>query len=429
MDAELLAVLYDAVELDPTNIQTKTTLLETLAAQGHGEAAMSVAKEILQQDPLNQFARERVRTGGDASGSNSTPKAKGKSANLSPHSFSSPKVPSSSRERKQLENEFEWRLKEVYNLASSLMKHHVEALSSIDHRTANQVRDACNISARRMNNVGGSRPRAVRAVAKAIVAESSDAKAMDMIVEDLEAAHEWIQMAKETSGSPEEVDPRERLVKRRHALEAALPPKMEKTVAEAFVHVEHEVLRKTYVNDETMLGDTIPEIERSNFLATEDGYAWSMDELVPAITANGGVMRNPLSKDLFSPEDVARIVGHPLGAKLRPMQLEQKNLKKGVRTQTIQNLASLSKSLLADMTDDATESRKAVDEFLVYVAALPEYEQKVLDDLKVPGVDTHTGQSFDYTIGESVRDAKGNKTCFHKVGDFLGQASTWLGKA
>jgi hypothetical protein len=60
------------------------------------------------------------------------------------------------------------------------------------------------------------------------------------------------------------------------------------------------------------------------------------------------------------------------------------------------------------------------------VLAVPENEQKVLDGLRCPAKDSHTGQSYDFTIGEAVRDAKGNRVCFHKTGDFIKQAAVHL---
>lgn len=57
---------------------------------------------------------------------------------------------------------------------------------------------------------------------------------------------------------------------------------------------------------------------------------------------------------------------------------------------------------------------------------VPEFEQKAIDGLKCPARDSHTGQAYDFSIGESVRDAKGNRVCFHKTGDFIGQAAMYL---
>ena len=66
------------------------------------------------------------------------------------------------------------------------------------------------------------------------------------------------------------------------------------------------------------------------------------------------------------------------------------------------------------------------DEFFPYLATLPKAEQDALDRLRVPAKDSHTGQAFDCTIGDAVRDAKANKICIHKSGDLLKQAAVYL---
>ena len=159
---------------------------------------------------------------------------------------------------------------------------------------------------------------------------------------------------------------------------------------------------------------------------TEDGYAWDMEELAQAIAINGGVMRNPLSRQLFTPIDIRAIVQHPLGARLAALQLEQSELSQGVRDKTIDKLDQLAAVLLADMSTDQVASRQAVEDFLAYVATLPDAEVKAIDVLRVPAIDNHSGQAFDTTIGEAVRDAQGNRVCFHKTGDFIRQAAAHL---
>ncbi|KAF2837826.1 hypothetical protein M501DRAFT_1006362 [Patellaria atrata CBS 101060] len=192
------------------------------------------------------------------------------------------------------------------------------------------------------------------------------------------------------------------------------------------MHVEHEILERPYVNDETMLGDQVSDIPRSNFWASEDGYAWDMEELAAALSANGGVMRNPLSRELFSPEDVRSIVQHPLGGHLGALQVQQAELVKGLRQSTIERLSQLSKLLLEDQSLDSIPSRRGIDEFLNYLASLPASEQKAVDMLRVPARDSHTGQAYDWSIGDALRDGQANKVCLHKTGDFIGQAATHL---
>ncbi|RYN78045.1 hypothetical protein AA0117_g4582 [Alternaria alternata] len=101
-------------------------------------------------------------------------------------------------------------------------------------------------------------------------------------------------------------------------------------------------------------------------------------------------------------------------------------MSKGVRTDTIVRMEKLSAVLLEDQSSDNLPSRKAVDEFLLYIATLPDLEQKAIESLKCPAKDSHTGQYYDFTIGEAVRDAKGNLVCFHKTGDFIKQAAAHL---
>jgi hypothetical protein len=111
---------------------------------------------------------------------------------------------------------------------------------------------------------------------------------------------------------------------------------------------------------------------------------------------------------------------------LAALSLEQSKLCKGVRPETVKRLAGLATILLADMSADQMASRHAIDEFLAYVATLPETEQRSMDKLHVPAKDSHSGLPFDSTIGEAVRDAQGNRVCIHKTGDFLGQAARYL---
>ncbi|KAF2459366.1 hypothetical protein BDY21DRAFT_282503 [Lineolata rhizophorae] len=192
------------------------------------------------------------------------------------------------------------------------------------------------------------------------------------------------------------------------------------------MHLEHEELGRKYVNSETMFGDDIKDIPRSNFWVSEDGYAWDMEELAQAIEANSGVMRQPLSKHMFSTADVRAIVQHPIGKRLAALSIEQGQMAKGVRRSTIDQLDGLGKTLMADQSSDQLTSRHAIDEFLAYVATLPVAEQQVLDTLRVPAMDSHTNREYDMSIGEAVQDAKGNRVCLHKTGDFIGQAVKYL---
>jgi hypothetical protein len=153
-----------------------------------------------------------------------------------------------------------------------------------------------------------------------------------------------------------------------------------------------------------------------------------MEELAGAIYSNGGVMRNPLSRQMFTTNDVRAIILHPFGKRLAAMQVEQSKLKQGVRPKTIEQLDKMAAVLLADQSSDQMESRHVMDEFATYLATLPLSEQKSLDELRVPATDSHTGLPFDTSIGEAVRDAQGNRVCFHKTGDLIRQAVLFLRK-
>lgn len=267
-------------------------------------------------------------------------------------------------------------------------------------------------------------PGSARSVARII--QSNPEKATELATVDLEDIMKWV---REPHGKPSGADDdavRDALVKRVRALESSLPDDLKIYSELALMHVEHENLERNYVNDETMLGDMVKDIPRENFYVTEDNYAWDMEELAQAITANGGVMRNPLSKVMFTPKDIRGIVTHQHGKALGALQMEQHEMSKGVRPDTIVRMEELAKILLEDQSADSLPSRHAVDEFTAYCATLPELEQKVLDGLRCPAKDSHTGQSYDFTIGEAVRDAKGNRVCFHKTGDFIKQAATHL---
>ena len=117
---------------------------------------------------------------------------------------------------------------------------------------------------------------------------------------------------------------------------------------------------------------------------------------------------------------------HPLGKDIAAVQVEQSQLRSGVRPETVERLRSMATILLHDDSENSWASHEAVDAFLSYAATLPEAERTAIDKLKVPAVDSHSNQPFDDTIGDAVRDAKGNRICFHKAGDLLRQAAEHL---
>jgi hypothetical protein len=209
-------------------------------------------------------------------------------------------------------------------------------------------------------------PGSARAVARHIPGNPKDAT--EFVIADLEDSMDWIRAPYGKPSGASKDDIRDALVKRKSAIESALPDELKTRCELALIHIEHEHLDRNYVNDETMLGDEVKDIPRSDFYVTEDNYAWSMDELVQAIQANSGVLRNPLSKEMFTPKDIRGILMHPSGQPLAALRVEQREMSKGVRTETIDWMEKLSKVLLEDQSSDTIPSRKAVDEFLVYIA-------------------------------------------------------------
>jgi hypothetical protein len=274
--------------------------------------------------------------------------------------------------------------------------------------------------------ISREQPISVHELAKRILEEPTNV--YELVIVDFEAYVHWLS-SKDPQPAVDSI--RERIIKRRTLLEAVLPESMWRDVVRAFAHTERMHLRKSYVNDETMCGDSIEDIPKQKFFVSEDNYAWDLGELVQCIAVNGGIMRNPLSKEMFTETDIHMIISHPLGKRLRAQKRAQQELKNGVRTETIQKVGELGQAMLKDQSGDAAEARKAMDEFLAFAATLPDSEQQTLQKLKIPATDRHTGQPYDYTIGDSIGDAKANTTCFHKVSGSLTAATarcvSWVG--
>ena len=209
-------------------------------------------------------------------------------------------------------------------------------------------------------------PGSARSVARSV--RDNPKEATSLLITDLEDTMAWLRAPHGKPSSVNDDAVRDALVKRKTVLESALPDDLKVHCELALMHVEHEYLERNYANTETMLGDEVKDIPRANFYVTEDNYAWDMDELVQAITANSGVLRNPLSKEMFTPKDVKGILIHPLGQSLAALAVEQHEMSKGVRIATIEQMEKLSKILLEDQSADTVPSRKAVDEFLAYIA-------------------------------------------------------------
>jgi hypothetical protein len=196
-----------------------------------------------------------------------------------------------------------------------------------------------------------------RAISRLIQAEDTQERSLEVAINDLESV---LSRLKASASSPNEDAIRETLAKRCRIIATALRSDLQDYPSLALMHLEHEKLSREYQNQETMFGDAVGDIPREDFLASEDGYAWSMDELSQAISSNGGIMRNPLSKEMFSTTDIQRIIGHPKGEKLAAMQIEQNKMHQGVRPTTIDHLSKLAKVFLTDMSEDQKASRQAL---------------------------------------------------------------------
>lgn len=215
-------------------------------------------------------------------------------------------------------------------------------------------------------SIQAKQPNNVRTVARTV--QDDPTGATESIIADLESVMRWIRHQNDDSSGADDDSVRESLVKRRVALEAVLPEQLRIHCEHALMHVEHEHLSRNYANTETMYGDEVKDIPRANFYVTEDNYAWDLEELVAAIKANNGVLRNPLSKDMFTQKDVKGITMHELGKPLAALAVKQQEMAKGVRPDTIERMEKLSTILLDDQSVDALPSRLAVDEFLAYIA-------------------------------------------------------------
>jgi hypothetical protein len=434
----LISDLWDTIAGSPSNISARVLLMHQYVQLGWKSEAEGIADEILRLSPRNSDARQ-VKYGSlsanttQQQNTNSTQnsrshqrdqqqvkkRAKGKRGLI--------RAPNSEAERSAMESSFVKGIKEVQQIAEELHED-VEAVSRLleSHDRSDfwkeKIGDIRALADGRFSAVvDGDAPCSVRELARSI--QSQPEYALDIATDDFVNIVVWLRQDDVSSDTI-----RDRLVKRVRALEATLPKELQPVAELGLMHAEHESMDKTYMNEETMLGDMVADIPRNHFWVSQDGYAWDMSELVDCLVAQSGIMRNPLSRDMFSAEDVESIIDHPLGKKLAAAQVEQQTLANGVRGATIAQMETLSAELLADQTADQAPSRLALDVFMQYVATLPKAEREAIDKLRVPAVDSHTGQQFDSSVGETVRDAIGNRTCAHKAGDLVGQAALFLKK-
>ncbi|CAK7224348.1 hypothetical protein SBRCBS47491_005518 [Sporothrix bragantina] len=335
-------------------------------------------------------------------------------------------APSSENERLEVEMKLERRFAELQSRASELEREMVvlENVGLVDN--AEIFQDTRNIKEGRVSLVVmPALPRPVRQLVRELQGDRQ--RCLDLIIDDFVEVAQWA-LEEDTTNKPHIDVVRDRLRRRQTLLDAMLPSGLEDLGRTAMMHVEHQLIHhgKKYANDKTMLLEDVADIAAANLLVTSDNYAWDMAELADALAVNSGVMRNPLTRDMFSEEDVRQILNHPLGERLRPMAVEQSELKRGVRATTIERMAHLSKVMLEDQSAHATPTIEAIDIFMAYYHTLPEAEKRTLKSLKVPAKDSHTGQAYDSAILEAIQDAKANRVCYHKVGDFLSQAAKKL---
>jgi hypothetical protein len=418
-DMSLINELYEAIEQNPPAIEARKILVQTLMNAGWLDAARDGARELLQLDPNDSDAQSWNMTLSKEAPS-SMPSTR-TAAQQPP-----PKIPEgialAQQELAHKYGKLRTRTKLLFRdmpLLRDLLKTKEIPTNSDNTPESELMADSPT------NTIFRPRPpSSARSVARDM--ERDPGKAVDVAVTDFIEVARWLRSSASQSNPVDNDAIREALVKRVRLITDTLSKELKPHASSALMHVEHELLQRTYVNDETMLGDPVADIPRRHFWVSEDGYAWDMEELAQALTSNGGIFRNPLSRILFTPSDVRAILQHPLGRGLSALQVEQGKLSQGVRLETIEQLENVSAALLEDMSNDQVPSRRAIDEFLVYTAMLPEVEQKAIDKLQVPAKDSHTGQPFDTTIGDAVRDALGNRVCFHKTGDFLRQAASHL---
>ena len=461
-DIALINELLQTIEGNPLAQEAHLLLMQQYARCGWLDAAKEEAHRVLQIDGTVMEAQRYLQDIGKASlkqgGRTAKKRGGAKFAKINVESKGKDREASNSRE--QSAQTLTWRpslfpinsrsasLQELEEGYAALLRNaklclsEMNALRSLKAPDCEaQISKLAALANGQLSSVVRVKPlESVEVVAEAIVAGSSDSgeNGVDVALKDLGELVSWLKMSGDPAGTiikdqssstdkDNQNGTREALVKRVKALKAFLPKALQPIADLALMHAEHELLQRDYVNDKTMVSfDPVSDIPRATFWSSEDGYAWNMEELVGAITSGKGVMRNPLSKQMFTKTDIRAIIQHPLGKALQALQIEQSELKRGVRPQTIDELDTLAKTLLADMTEDGKPSHLALEAFVSYLETLPSGEQQAIEDLKVPARDSHTGIAFDGTIGETVKDVQGNRVCSHKAGDFLAQAVKYL---
>ncbi|EEU38877.1 uncharacterized protein NECHADRAFT_83214 [Fusarium vanettenii 77-13-4] len=381
-EPSIIDLLYDMLDQQPGNVYILERIIEAWESKNEKDPDNAVALLCL------QAGRDAIRAASSSSSSNGVQRRKQAQPRKTSTTASTGRNSDLLGDYKQLMLEAEYLKHELSGIMQlsglQSVEECQEAMTNLGHISRGEISKA----------IHSLQPVSVRESARNIAANRD--KAQELLVQDFEAVIAWA--SQETSASLESI--RDRLVKRKTLLDAALPENMARYIADALALVERKHLKKKYVNSETMLGDKVEEIPAENFFVSEDNYVWDMDELAQALAVNDGVMRNPLSKEMFTEADIRNILSHRLGVRLKPIQLAQSQLKQGVRAETIRRVETLGSILLADQTENAAPSRSATDEFLAYMATLPESEQNTINSLKIPARDKLNGQPYDYTIGQ-----------------------------
>jgi len=325
MDLTLLAELYEEIETNPPALQARKLLIQQCMQAGWDGAARDAIQDLLSLSPFD----DEVHEWSDILSAQSSTQQYPSHPHATTPSFPQPFVPKNIEEEQlELYRGYEALraraaklLREtclVRDLASQLEDPKKEtrddknnsiwnafgfgSLFSSDKKkeTPAQLRLEANVQnlkaladGKISSIVRVRQPGSAQAVVRAM--ESNPERALDIAVGDLEDVARWLR----SSNSQSMLDNdgvREALVKRVGMLSSTLSEDRKKYATMALMHVEHEILQRNYVVDETMLGDKVSDIPRSRFFVTEDGYPWDMEELAQAIASNGGVMRNPLSR-------------------------------------------------------------------------------------------------------------------------------------
>ena len=353
-DIVLISELIEHISRNPSAVEAREILLQQYNACGWFPGAKEVAENILKLDPFNSDANACL----DADLERSTREVKANAEVGKPRQMDE-KVPTGKRSTTWKPTVFPIsspssalrELEEGYNVllerARSLHEqaklwHDLKEVNS--HGSEEYVLNISMLAQGKFSHVVRTEPlTSVKDVAKAMTTKSEerDRNGFDIAYEDLERVVEQLSRISGEAGGllDDNYDTiRDALIKRVSSLKALVPEDVKMLVDRALMHAEHELLHRSYVNTETMYGDAVSDISRENFWASEDGYAWDMDELAQAITTNKGVMRNPLSKVMFTTADVRNIVQHPLGKGLAALQMDQSKLKRGLDLRQLMNL-------------------------------------------------------------------------------------------